>query len=93
MLFLYAGSRQVTAAMAFLLALFSHILNHVVIRLQGALYDKENLSKLAVAGAGKFTLSFGYISSFSWQNCCMIKTLNELLLCRTDTCMDAYLTS
>ncbi|CAE1168341.1 SMG5 [Acanthosepion pharaonis] len=49
------GSRQVTAAMAFLLALFSHILNHVVIRLQGALYDKENLSKLAVAGAGDET--------------------------------------
>ncbi|XP_029638270.1 protein SMG5-like isoform X3 [Octopus sinensis] len=46
------GSRQVTAAMAFLLALFSHILNHVVIRLQGALYDRENLTKLAVAGAG-----------------------------------------
>ncbi|GAB1608259.1 protein SMG5-like, partial [Argonauta hians] len=47
------GSRQVTAAMAFLLALFSHILNHVVIRLQGALYDRENLTKLTVAGAGE----------------------------------------
>ena len=35
-----------TAATAFLLALFSHILNHVVIRLQGALYEKENPNKL-----------------------------------------------
>ena len=62
-LLLCAGSRQVTAAMAFLLALFSHILNHVVIRLQGALYDKENLSKLVVAGAGKLLLPFYYFFS------------------------------
>lgn len=40
------GSRKVTAATAFLLALFSHILNHVVIRLQGALYEKENPNKI-----------------------------------------------
>lgn len=40
------GSRKVTAAIAFLLALFSHILNHVVIRLQGALYEKENPNKI-----------------------------------------------
>ncbi|KAK3601212.1 hypothetical protein CHS0354_004412 [Potamilus streckersoni] len=40
------GSRQVTAATAFLLALFSHILNHAVLRLQGALYEKENPNKL-----------------------------------------------
>ena len=44
--FVISGSRQVTAATAFLLALFSHILNHVVIRLQGALYEKENPNKL-----------------------------------------------
>ena len=31
-----------TAAIAFSLALFSHILNHVVIRLQATLYDLEN---------------------------------------------------
>ncbi|KAJ8304270.1 hypothetical protein KUTeg_017853 [Tegillarca granosa] len=36
----------VTAATAFLLALFSHILNHIVIRLHGALYEKENPNKL-----------------------------------------------
>ena len=35
-----------SAAMAFLLALFSHIVNHMVIRLQGALYEKENPNKL-----------------------------------------------
>ncbi|XP_048734468.1 nonsense-mediated mRNA decay factor SMG5-like isoform X2 [Ostrea edulis] len=40
------GSKQVTAATAFLLALFSHILNHVVIRLHNALYEKENPNKL-----------------------------------------------
>ena len=40
------GSKQVTAAIAFLLALFSHILNHVVIRLHNALYEKENPNKL-----------------------------------------------
>ncbi|XP_076101619.1 nonsense-mediated mRNA decay factor SMG5-like isoform X1 [Mytilus galloprovincialis] len=40
------GSGQTTAATAFLLALFSHILNHVVIRLQASLYDKENPNKI-----------------------------------------------
>ncbi|KAK3097945.1 hypothetical protein FSP39_014736 [Pinctada imbricata] len=40
------GSKHVTAATAFLLALFSHILNHVVIRLHGALYERENPNKL-----------------------------------------------
>jgi len=40
------GSRQVTAATAFLLALYSHILNHVVMRLQSALDEKENPNKL-----------------------------------------------
>ncbi|XP_041372957.1 protein SMG5-like [Gigantopelta aegis] len=39
-------SHQVSAAMAFLLALFSHIVNHMVVRLQGALYEKENPNKL-----------------------------------------------
>ncbi len=34
-----------TAAIAFSLALFSHVLNHVVIRLQSALYDLENPRK------------------------------------------------
>ncbi|XP_025076614.1 protein SMG5-like isoform X1 [Pomacea canaliculata] len=44
------GSRHVTVATAFLLALFSHTLNHVIIRLQGALYDKENPNKLLDSG-------------------------------------------
>lgn len=42
----FVGSKQVTAAIAFLLALFSHILNHVVTRLRNALYEKENPNKL-----------------------------------------------
>ncbi|ESO94590.1 hypothetical protein LOTGIDRAFT_232390 [Lottia gigantea] len=40
------GSRQVAAAIAFLLAIFSHILNHVVIRVQTALDEKENPNKI-----------------------------------------------
>ncbi|XP_050402435.1 nonsense-mediated mRNA decay factor SMG5 [Patella vulgata] len=40
------GSRQVAAGIAYLLAIFSHILNHVVIRLQAAFYDKENPNRL-----------------------------------------------
>jgi len=49
-----AGSRKVTAATAFLLALFSHILNHVVIRLQGALYERENPNKILQANSQAF---------------------------------------
>lgn len=45
-LIFFIGSKQVTAAIAFLLALFSHILNHVVTRLRNALYEKENPNKL-----------------------------------------------
>lgn len=40
------GSKQMTAAIAFSLALFSHILNHVVIRLQSALYELEHPRKV-----------------------------------------------
>ena len=36
------GNKLVAAAIAFSLALFSHILNHVTMRLQSALYDLEN---------------------------------------------------
>lgn len=46
------GSSHVTVATAFLLALFSHILNHVIIRLQGALYDMQNPNKLLKSGLG-----------------------------------------
>lgn len=53
------GSRQVTAATAFLLALFSHILNHVVIRLQGALYEKENPNKLLQSSSHLYDLCNG----------------------------------
>ncbi|XP_013389352.1 protein SMG5 [Lingula anatina] len=42
----FSGSKQVTAAIAFNLALFSHILNHAVIRLQTALYEAENPRKV-----------------------------------------------
>ncbi|XP_076443287.1 nonsense-mediated mRNA decay factor SMG5-like isoform X2 [Babylonia areolata] len=44
------GSSQVTVATAFLLALFSHTLNHVIIRLQSNLYDRQNPNKLLESG-------------------------------------------
>ncbi|KAI0220253.1 Protein SMG5 [Lamellibrachia satsuma] len=40
------GNKRVTAAIAFSLALFSHVLNHVVMRLQSALCELENPSRL-----------------------------------------------
>ncbi|BFZ01958.1 hypothetical protein BsWGS_04997 [Bradybaena similaris] len=45
------GSTNITAATAFLLALFSHLLNHVVIRLQGCLEDMEHPNKILIAGS------------------------------------------
>ncbi|KAI8793396.1 nonsense-mediated mRNA decay factor SMG5-like [Biomphalaria glabrata] len=45
------GSSNITAATAFLLALLSHILNHVVIRLQGGLEDIEHPNKIFIAGS------------------------------------------
>ncbi|KAL4227218.1 Protein smg5 [Mactra antiquata] len=51
------GSRKVTAATAFLLALFSHILNHVVIRLQGALYEKENPNKILQSNNQQYNIN------------------------------------
>ncbi|KAK7116433.1 nonsense-mediated mRNA decay factor SMG5-like isoform X2 [Littorina saxatilis] len=44
------GSTHVTVATAFLLALFSHTLNHVIIRLQSALYERQNPNKLLESG-------------------------------------------
>ncbi|KAK3764273.1 hypothetical protein RRG08_033355 [Elysia crispata] len=44
-------SSNMTAATAFLLALFSHILNHVVIRLQASFEDRENPNKILIAGS------------------------------------------
>lgn len=38
----FAGSKQYSAAIAFTLALFSHLINHVNIRLQAELEDGEN---------------------------------------------------
>ncbi|CAL1537298.1 unnamed protein product, partial [Lymnaea stagnalis] len=46
-----SGSSNITAATAFLLALLSHILNHVVIRLQGSLEDMEHPNKILIAGS------------------------------------------
>lgn len=40
-----AGDKDVTAAIAFSLAFFSHMLNHTVMRLQAALYELENPRK------------------------------------------------
>ena len=50
-----SGNKKITAAIAFSLALFSHILNHVMIRLQTALYELENPRKvLRVDSSGEF---------------------------------------
>ena len=51
MLFIYnelVGDSRVTAAIAFSLALFSHILNHVAIRLQSALSELENPRRILI---------------------------------------------
>ena len=40
------SNKQVMASIAFSLALFSHVLNHVVIRLQSATYELENPRKI-----------------------------------------------
>lgn len=40
--FLVIGSKQYSAAIAFTLALFSHLVNHVNIRLQAELEEGEN---------------------------------------------------
>lgn len=40
------GNKQVAAAIAFSLALFSHALNHVMMRLQAALYELENQTRI-----------------------------------------------
>ena len=40
------ANKQVAAAIAFSLALFSHVLNHVMMRLQAALYELENPPKI-----------------------------------------------
>ncbi|XP_005110077.2 protein SMG5 [Aplysia californica] len=45
------GSINVTAAMAFLLALFSHILNHVLMRLQARMDDLQHPNKILLAGS------------------------------------------
>ncbi len=48
------GNKQVTAAIAFSLALFSHLLNHVIIRLQSAHYELEHPRKmLDIENAGE----------------------------------------
>lgn len=41
-LYLSAGSKQYSASIAFTLALFSHLVNHVNIRLQAELEDVES---------------------------------------------------
>ncbi|XP_074651204.1 nonsense-mediated mRNA decay factor SMG5-like [Tubulanus polymorphus] len=46
-----SGSQYVTAAIAFTLALFSHVLNHVVSRLTGTLEELENPRKTLGAGS------------------------------------------
>lgn len=45
-------SRLLAAAIAFSLALFSHIINHAVIRLQSALYELESPRKVLEVESG-----------------------------------------
>lgn len=53
---LVAGSKQYSAAIAFTLALFSHLINHVNIRLQAELEEGENpVSAFQSDGTGKRT--------------------------------------
>jgi len=49
--FLHSGNKQVAAVIAFSLALFSHILNHVMMRLQTAIYELENPRKAFNSGS------------------------------------------
>lgn len=53
---LHAGSKQYSAAIAFTLALFSHLINHVNIRLQAELEEGENpVPAFQSDGTGKRT--------------------------------------
>lgn len=53
---LLAGSKQYSAAIAFTLALFSHLINHVNIRLQAELEEGENpVPAFQSDGTGKRT--------------------------------------
>lgn len=66
---LVLGSKQYSAAIAFTLALFSHLINHVNIRLQAELEEGENPvsafqsdgtgSRLGEVMTGKFTWDLG----------------------------------
>lgn len=49
---LLTDSRLLAAAIAFSLALFSHIINHAVIRLQSALYELESPRKVLEVESG-----------------------------------------
>lgn len=54
LLFVPAGSKQYSASIAFTLALFSHLVNHVNIRLQAELEDAESqVPPLPTDAAGK----------------------------------------
>jgi len=71
---LIAGSKQYSAAIAFTLALFSHLINHVNIRLQAELEEGENpvpafqsdgtgkRTELGLAGCLPLGLAFTFLS-------------------------------
>jgi len=61
------GSTHVTVATAFLLALFSHTLNHVIIRLQSALYERQNPNKLLESGITEES-EFTVLHSATWPH-------------------------
>jgi protein SMG5 len=56
-----AGSKQYSASIAFTLALFSHLVNHVNIRLQAELEDGESqVPALQADNAGEY-LPWGFL--------------------------------
>jgi len=74
----YAGNQQVAAAIAFSLALFSHVLNHTIMRLQSALYDVEHpqppLPTVPSSGHNIFIIS---IKDYHHRQFCHLTTVTQ----------------
>ena len=72
---------MVTAAIAFSLALFSHMLNHTVIRLQAALSELENPRKPLYVDEGIFSLYYTFLE----QKNLMLLMLLGITFCSEET--------
>uniref|UniRef100_A0A672UX23 Nonsense-mediated mRNA decay factor n=1 Tax=Strigops habroptila TaxID=2489341 RepID=A0A672UX23_STRHB len=76
-----AGSKQYSAAIAFTLALFSHLINHVNIRLQAELEEGENpVPAFQSDSTGELGLleALPLLSSVSWADCKKSKKYSRL---------------